>query len=747
MSRFATGVWAVLMVLVFAECGTPVHIVVPSDLRSEARRDSLVAAWAPNFANLTVFVDAGHGGTDRTSMGPAGDVVEADVNLRVALRLRDLLAKAGARVVMSRETDVTVPLSARAQQANVNNADMFVSIHHNAAQNDQTNYTATFYHARAGDMVYKASSHDLARYIQRDLSYAMGVPGGLSSFDGTMSDYDVAPNEGFHVLRETRMTAVLVECSFFTSAYEEQRLRRDDYNDIQAWGIFRGIARYLQAGIPVLRLASPLVFASRKPTIDIEVTDRSDIRDESVRVFINGREEGFSFNRKTRRITVTPTDELSDGYHLLSAQVRNAGGNSSAPFEVYFAVGRPPAALRSTAEPAMVPDDDGAYSVITITAVDSAGNPVPDGLPLRFQTSTGVDTMLALRGGAARIPLYPAKRARVTFSASNGPIKTEGAVTSSPDARYTRGFIVGADGQPVAHAEIQLPGGRTVTASEAGEYVIAGAAPTGIEITIRAPGWYARQEALTPQMVQDPIILSPVANGVLRGVPVLVELFTAKAESDGSRADGRIMRSLVDLLEASGARVVLLHEFAGKRRDSVLASLPTAALVQLGEQSAKRATIRVNALPASLKLAQSLARMLGVHGVTAVDKTPQRISAANTQAKRTQLALLVPRADARGYEARALPWHAAQHAWALYQSLAGSAGYAARGSRTIEAVVADRASGAPAPYATVELNGTMRGVTDVRGICIFRWVSTAHDDVRAANPDLHTVTSVKTTIE
>lgn len=735
------------MVLVFAECGTPVHIVVPSDLRSEGRRDSLIAAWAPNFANLTIFVDPGHGGDDRTNMGPAKDVVEADVNLRVALRLRDLLTRAGARVVMSRDTDATVPLSARAQQANVNNADMFVSIHHNAAQNDQTNYTATFYHARPGDMAYKASSHDLARYIQRDLSYAMGVPGGLASFDGTMSDFDVAPNGGFHVLRETRMTAVLVECSFFTSAYEEQRLKREDYNDIQAWGIFRGITRYLQAGIPVLRYASPTVFASKKPTIDIEVSDRSDIRDESVRVFINGREEGFSYSRKSRRITVTPTDELSDGHHLLSAQVRNAGGNSSAPFEMYFAVGRAPAALRSTAEPAMVPESEDAYSVITITAVDSAGAAVPDGLPLRFRTSAGVDTMLVLRNGAARIPLYPAKRARVTFSASNGPVKTEGAVTTSPDARYTRGFIVGADGQPVAHAVVELPGGRTVTASEAGEYVIAGASPTGIEITIRAPGWYTRREAITPQMVQDPIILSPVANGVLRGVPIILELLTAKAESDGSRADGRILRALADLLEASGARVVLLHEYAGRRRDSVLASLPTAALVQIGEQAAKRATIRVNTVPASLKLAHSLVRMLGVHGIAAIDKTPQRISAANAVAKRTQLALLMPRADARGYESRALPWHAAQHAWSIYQSLAAAAGYAPRGTRTIEAVVTERTGGAPAAYAPVELNGTLRGVTDARGICIFRWMSTPHDDVRAASPDIHTVTSVKTVVE
>ena len=176
LTMLAAGLFALLL----QACGPTVYYVRPPDWKEAFRRDSTIASYRDALKDVTIFIDPGHGGEDRDGVGPAEDVVEADVNLRVSLALRDYLKKAGANVMLSREEDKTVPLEARAQQANANNAEIFVSIHHNSAGNPLTNYTTTFYHARPGQPGYAPSSQDLARYIQRDLAYAMGNPGPLA---------------------------------------------------------------------------------------------------------------------------------------------------------------------------------------------------------------------------------------------------------------------------------------------------------------------------------------------------------------------------------------------------------------------------------------------------------------------------------------------------------------------------------------------------------------------------------------
>src|SRR6185436_14242767 len=95
---------------------------------------------AEKFLNdITIVLDPGHGGDDGGAIdarpthkrGPTG-VREADMNLRVGLLLRRLLADAGANVVMTRDGDNSVSLTQRAEVANKAHADLFISLHHNA---------------------------------------------------------------------------------------------------------------------------------------------------------------------------------------------------------------------------------------------------------------------------------------------------------------------------------------------------------------------------------------------------------------------------------------------------------------------------------------------------------------------------------------------------------------------------------------------------------------------------------------
>jgi N-acetylmuramoyl-L-alanine amidase len=92
---------------------------------------ALCLLCATPTAAQTVCVDPGHGGADPGAVGCG--LEEAAVNLDTGLRLRDLLATAGYSVLLTRENDVAVGLVARAEYANSNGADRFVSIHANSA--------------------------------------------------------------------------------------------------------------------------------------------------------------------------------------------------------------------------------------------------------------------------------------------------------------------------------------------------------------------------------------------------------------------------------------------------------------------------------------------------------------------------------------------------------------------------------------------------------------------------------------
>jgi N-acetylmuramoyl-L-alanine amidase len=734
-----------LLALLLQACGPTVYYVRPPAWKDAFRRDSTIASYREVLKDVTIFIDPGHGGEDRDGMGPAEDVVEADVNLRVALFLRDFLKKAGANVMLSREEDKTVPLEARAQQANANDAHIFVSIHHNAAGNPYTNYTATFYHSRPGLPGYAPSSQDLARYIQRDLSYAMGNPGPLASFDGTMSDELIYPGKGFSVLRNTTMTATLVECGFFTSEYEEQRLRLPEFNEIQAWGIFLGIGKYFQAGIPHLRYQSPLVFSEASPKLEIHVSDRADILDESIRVFVDGEEQGFTFNRKTGIIAVSASGELSQGYHHLTAQVRNSNGNSSAPFEMYFAVGRPPVLLRSTADPAIIPPDRSVFSIVTIVALDSTGASVPDGLPIRFRSSNGLDTMLVLQNGIARVNLSPGQHDRVTFEAANGPVKTEGLITTAADAKYSRGIVMSTDGKAVPGATVTLPGGAAVSTNERGEYIIAGKDSDGLPVVITAPGYFGRSEMLKGQPIQDPVLLSPVARGVLLGKTFILDI-PGEGTAPAERVDMLALRHLEQLLVASGAQVVVTEgETALSLKDALAANKAAPVFQFETDPDSRDITLYANNLNSSRNFGVRMQRIVPQFTGVALNRFVLRVPWRHELKSNQQISVAMPVPSARTYAHQVAPLFSWNIAWAVYASILASEDYSSAGAKMVEVNVQDK-QGNPAPYVLVQLNHALTGMTDNVGKCRFVGVSVDEDEVRVLDSDQFVVKGVRTEV-
>ncbi|MEO8398806.1 MAG: N-acetylmuramoyl-L-alanine amidase, partial [Ignavibacteriaceae bacterium] len=226
MLKFLFILFAAAIILSGCSSSENVYYEIPLEFLYPQKKTEFILKYQLYLIGKKIFIDPGHGGEDRRSIGPQKLTVEADANLNVGLALRDFLKEAGVTVFMSRTTDATVDLKERSYMADSSGADIFISIHHNAPGSDSLkliDYTSTYYHAKETDYEYEPCERDLARFIQRDLSYAMRNSGGLGSFDGTYSDYNIYPGQGFSVLRVTKIPAILVECGFFTNPHEERR--------------------------------------------------------------------------------------------------------------------------------------------------------------------------------------------------------------------------------------------------------------------------------------------------------------------------------------------------------------------------------------------------------------------------------------------------------------------------------------------------------------------------------------------
>ncbi len=308
---------------------------LPPDWKDDVKREEKIKSFSSVLTGVKFFIDPGHGGKDRHGKSKDGSVVEADVNLRVSLYLRNYLQKAGAIVYMSRMADSTVDLKYRSELANKSGADFFISVHHNAPGNSNdnwTNFTSTYYHATEEDYEFNHCNKDLARYIQRDLAYVMDNSNGLGSFDGTYSDYNIYPKEGFSVLRRTNIPAVLIEGSFFTNPTEQRRLNIEEFNDIQAWGIFRGIGRYLTAGLPKIAfLKDRSIISEGTAKLVFNLSDKSGINAKSIKVFFDSSEVEYTYDKKTGNLIVE-VNKLKKGEDEVKLIASNKNGNHALPF-------------------------------------------------------------------------------------------------------------------------------------------------------------------------------------------------------------------------------------------------------------------------------------------------------------------------------------------------------------------------------------------------------------------------------
>ena len=533
---------------------------------------------ARHLKGFTICLDPGHGGQAHVpdyKRGPTG-LREAEVNLKVAFYLREMLQKVGVTVLMTRVDDSYVSLPMRSQIANESGADFFISLHHNGIDNNpKVNYTSTWYHNDADDSRH---SLDLARYIQQGVSDALRLPSSPAS--GLYSDKLVTA-AGFGVLRMTECPAVLCEASFLSNPEEEARLRDDNYLRKEAYGYFLGIARYVEGGFPRGVLVNPQhqsVVQTKTPMLQIRVMDglhergawmlkRQQVFTDSIRVKVDNVSVPYHYDRDADLITVHIKKPLSNGRHFVQTELVNYYGNHSLPVPQWFKVAPPVSQMQLKTWTDTLPADGKSYVGISATAQDADGMPIADDEPIDAKTSNGVlaETRQLSKNGTAQFYLYaPDTHGTATVQVSYGNIHQSVTVHfEDTDSAIVQGQISDASsGKPLQDVQVQTNSGLTATTDAEGHFFITTSSihkdvgGTETKLHISKKGYYADEHQIRIEQNQATIVrakLHPIADGAFDSTIIVLD------SRSRAPATKQLIETLQQMLELAGAKVYNIY--------------------------------------------------------------------------------------------------------------------------------------------------------------------------------------------
>ena len=227
--RIALAALALLLAVPAASAKQRATVVI--DPGHDLRANSATEPIGPGSSTMKI---KDGGGTH----GVVSGLREADLNLRVALRLRTLLERTGMRVVMTRTRTAGASIGniARARIANREGAALFLRIHADGSTDPSARGTHTLYPAlRKGwtDDVY-GESRRAARIVQRELRAALGFP-----------DRGLQERPDFTGFNWANVPVILVEMGFMTNPTEDRRLATSAYQQRAAVGLCRGTLAFL----------------------------------------------------------------------------------------------------------------------------------------------------------------------------------------------------------------------------------------------------------------------------------------------------------------------------------------------------------------------------------------------------------------------------------------------------------------------------------------------------------------------
>lgn len=238
-------------------------------------RALLLLLFAGSLMSFTLVIDAGHGGDDYGAIGLVRGTKEKDLNLHVAKLLADKVRQTypEVKVVLTRDKDVFLPLQQRADIANKNHADLFISIHTNAAENRKAQGAETFILGtdRMEENLDVAIRENAVMKLEQDQTVYQGFdPNSIESYiifelmqnqymDNSLAFAELVQNQfvgtlnranrgvrqaAFWVLLKSACPSVLVEMGFVSNAEEEKWLASEEGKKGIVNSIFSAFEKY-----------------------------------------------------------------------------------------------------------------------------------------------------------------------------------------------------------------------------------------------------------------------------------------------------------------------------------------------------------------------------------------------------------------------------------------------------------------------------------------------------------------------
>jgi len=188
---------------------------------------------------MIIVIDPGHGGRDPGKVG-INNSLEKDLNLSIALKLKNLLEQNDIKVIMTREADVGLysetdankkraDLNKRIEIIKTSEADLAISIHQNSFDEEYVKGAQAFYHIQSKD------GKKLAEIIQEQLKKTID--------DG--NHRKAKSNNNYYMLKFTECTLVIVECGYMSNYSESAHLVEEKYQEKLAWGIHLAILQFI----------------------------------------------------------------------------------------------------------------------------------------------------------------------------------------------------------------------------------------------------------------------------------------------------------------------------------------------------------------------------------------------------------------------------------------------------------------------------------------------------------------------
>ncbi len=217
-----------------------IFVFLLSNSNNEIQKKYIATVSLP-VSGKTIIIDAGHGIPDEGAESTNG-IAEAEINLKIALKLQNLLEQSGTTTILTRSDENAIydidsktlkekkisDIRNRVKIGNESEADIFVSIHLNKIPQSQYDGWQTFYKEgnQEGAKLAKSIQTNLNETIQRENNR---VPKTI---------------DNVYIIKHIEIPTTIVECGFLSNPEEEKLLLEDEYQNKLAWGIYNGIIDY-----------------------------------------------------------------------------------------------------------------------------------------------------------------------------------------------------------------------------------------------------------------------------------------------------------------------------------------------------------------------------------------------------------------------------------------------------------------------------------------------------------------------